>query len=262
MSDNVAPKYPIQSLEKAIQVLQYMQNSSDPDGLTLSEVSKGLELSKSTTHRILDTLLYYSFVEKTNDPICKYRLGWGLYRAGHEIPALHPLEASDYKNQISLLANDLKLPVGLYIVRNNYSVPLFETASRSNTYDSNLYKNHFPLYASATGKLFLSNYTEDELIKYFQETDIRKYSAATILNYIDFLDELNLIKKNKYAIDNGEYDKDEYNLAMPVKDYTKRTVAAVNICTRYPFTRNIILEIQPHLEKCCSKLSAFMGYFE
>mgnify|MGYP004470428653 CR=1 FL=1 len=261
MSDSVGPRYPILSLEKAIQVILYIHNNSDSNGVSLSEISKNLKISKSTTHRILDTLLCYSFVEKTNDSLAKYRLGWGLYNAGYNIPALHPLEASNFKDRIIALSEKINMPASLHIISDNHSIPIFCASDNINS-NHILFKKHFPLYASATGKLFLENYSEEDLIKYFHNTDIRKYTSNTILNFIDFLDELSFITEHGYALDNGEYDKNEYNIAMPVKNYAKKTVAAININLNAPIQINSNSDIYMSLKECCSSISSFMGYDE
>ena len=72
--------YYIQSIKRATQIL----NSFTPQekGLSITELSKKLNLHKSTIHRILVTLEDESLVVK-NQITQKYRLGIKLFELGH-----------------------------------------------------------------------------------------------------------------------------------------------------------------------------------
>ena len=63
------PKYPLQTLSKALEILSYMGEKACAQGITLNSLSKSLGISKSSAHRILDTLLYYGFVEKSDSAV-------------------------------------------------------------------------------------------------------------------------------------------------------------------------------------------------
>ena len=64
MNLNYKPKYPVQTLEKALNVLLFLKNSNSRFGLSIAEISEGTGMPKSGVHRILDTFLEYEFVEK------------------------------------------------------------------------------------------------------------------------------------------------------------------------------------------------------
>ena len=74
MAEGYKAKYPIQTIEKAIDILTYIRDNSTSSGLSLVQISEGVGMVKSSVHRFLDTFLEYDFVEKTNDGMY-YRLG-------------------------------------------------------------------------------------------------------------------------------------------------------------------------------------------
>ena len=57
MAEGYKAKYPIQTLEKAIDILTYIRDNSTSVGLSLVQISEGVGMVKSSVHRFLDTFL-------------------------------------------------------------------------------------------------------------------------------------------------------------------------------------------------------------
>ena len=262
METQYKPKYPLQTLSKALDILNFIKDSPSSNGITLAFISKSLDLSKSSTHRILDTLLQYGFVEKSEDVITTYRLGWGAYKVGSCVPKYHTLNSSNYAPSLEILAEKLKRTATLNVI-NDYSSMIMYKVDPNSTLPSQAYiGQRTPLYATASGKLFMLNFTNEEIRGYFKETDIKKYTSNTILNYIDFLDELNKIKFNDHSFDNCEYKEGTACIAMPVRDYTRKIVAAISITdTSENMTPSHLEEIIPKLKSVCTNLSRFLGHW-
>ena len=105
------------------------------------------------------------------------------------------------------------------------------------------------------------NFTQEEIRNYFNNTEIKKYTPNTILNFIEFLDELNLIYSKGYSVDNCEFDEVTACVAMPIKDYTRNTVAAISVAdSPENMTENHIQEIIPRLKETCDTLSQYLGF--
>ena len=58
------PKYPVQTVIKALEIIEILAQDSTSRGIGISELSRKLGLGKSTIHRILDTLMYYRYIDK------------------------------------------------------------------------------------------------------------------------------------------------------------------------------------------------------
>ena len=65
------------SIEKSIQILNYLNNAKRSVGIT--ELSSKLSLPKSSIHRILESLLKYSIVDQ-EEYTQKYRIGIGMIK--------------------------------------------------------------------------------------------------------------------------------------------------------------------------------------
>ncbi|HBC97452.1 MAG TPA: IclR family transcriptional regulator, partial [Clostridium sp.] len=68
----------IQSVDKAFQILECFNNYEE---LGVTEISKMLDLHKSTTYGLISTLSANNILEK-DDNTGKYRLGLKLYQLG------------------------------------------------------------------------------------------------------------------------------------------------------------------------------------
>lgn len=256
------PKYPLQTLSKALEVLEYMRQNLSPHGVTLSAVSKNLNISKSSTHRILDTLLHYGFVEKSGDTIIHYQLSWTLYQLGKAVPECHTLEACDYERLISALAREVRRRVDLCVRSEgtNSSIYHADPLAADPAAERTVFIERYPLYATASGKIFMLDFSKEEILHYFQTTDIRRYTPHTILNYIDFLEELARIRERGYSMENQEYIQGNCYVSMPVRDYSGRTAAAVSITLDPEGAEEELPELLPRLAGTCGTISAYLGY--
>ena len=178
------PKYPLQTLSKALEILKYMRETSSSTGVTLNNISKNLGISKSSAHRILDTLLSYGFVEKTSTAIVSYNLSWEAYKTGCVVPDSHTLNASNYVQIVESLSKELNKTVSINIYEKNITYILYKAVPDMVNYVRSFFGEHKPLYATAAGKLFMLNFSTDEILHYFQNTDIKKY--------MDYLKSINL----------------------------------------------------------------------
>ena len=96
MPEGYRPKYPVQTLEKAIDILLYLKKNASPNGVGIAEISENLNMGKSSVHRILDTLYAYGFVEHMRQGT-GYCLGWGLYDVAQSVLNNHRLSETNYR---------------------------------------------------------------------------------------------------------------------------------------------------------------------
>ena len=95
------PKYPVQTVMKALELLNHLAKNTGNLGAGDSELSDALGIGKSTVHRLLDTLQYYGYIEKSEETN-RYRLGWELYKVGLSVPAQNQLFNIDRTHLLEL----------------------------------------------------------------------------------------------------------------------------------------------------------------
>lgn len=249
------PKYPVQTLEKALEVIEILKNGPR-EGLRIKELSDSLGMGKSTVHRILDTLAAHRYVEKTAEG-SRYRLSWKLFEIGNVIPRQRNLENIDL-TILRDLCEKFKETVNLGIRVNSTLVIVSKADPQQVAIKAGLYVGEQePLHVTALGKVLISEINIREL---FGDKPLEQYTPHTITS-LDALEEhLETVKKQGYAIDDEEYSVGLFCIAMPIRDYRQEIVAALSIsgpAFRLNFSK--ILSIRDELKAACEKLSMHFG---
>ncbi len=257
------PKYPVQTLGKALDILNYIKENPSSEGVTLTEISTELKIGKSGVHRLLDTLMAYDFIEKTTGVSPAYRLGWGLFNAGNVVPKQHTLSGANYVPVIKKLCNTFFETTNLGVF-NNYEAIIICKIEPARMLRTNIQLGERePLYATAIGKLFMSGLSDKDVDNYFSRTTLSKLASNTITDKQELLENIKEIKKLGYAIDNEEFVDGMICFAMPIKDFTGHIVSGISISgPAERMTRDKMNEIKPVLKEACDSISEFLGYNE
>lgn len=257
------PKYPVQTLSKALDIVSYLKDNNSSEGVSISEISRELDMAKSGVHRLLDTLMAYGFVEKVSSAATTYRLGWGLFDAGNAVPKQHTLNGANYMPVLELLCNKFSETVNLGVLNSRETVIICKMEPNIKIRTNAQVGEREPLYATALGKLFMCDFTKEQLYDYFEGIEVEKFAANTITTVTEMEKELRIIKGNGYAMDDEEFFDGMICCAMPIKDFTGKTVSGISIsgpAKRMDETK--LIEIREALKNACGKISAFLGYIE
>jgi len=93
-----------------------------------------------------------------------------------------------------------------------------------------------PMYASASGKIFLAYFDEREVEDYFKKVRWVKYTERTKTPE-EVKEELPIIKERGFSVNLGEYEDDVVSIAAPVFDYAGKvnyTISVVAPAYRVP----------------------------
>ncbi|MCQ4726554.1 IclR family transcriptional regulator [Anaerotignum faecicola] len=255
------PKYPVQTLSKALDIIEYLKNNNTAEGVSISEISRELDMAKSGVHRLLDTLMAYGFVEKVENAATTYRLGWGLFDAGNAVPKQHTLNGANYTPLLERLCSTFNETVNLGVLNSREAVILCKMEPDIKIRTNAQVGEREPLYATAMGKLFLCDFTDKAIEEYFAAADTSSLAPNTITNAADMKEELKKVRRLGYAMDNEEFFEGMICCAMPVKDFTGKTVSGISVSGPAKRMEGIKLEeIRAELKKVCSEISAFLGY--
>lgn len=257
------PKYPVQTLEKTIKILDYLKTHSATNGITLSKISEGVDMPISGVHRILDTLYAYNYVERgTNSNT--YKLGWELFELGKNIPKQHTIASSNYLPYLEALCNKYNETINLGIL-NNLEVVILNRIEPLNP-DMRLTTNvqiggRGPLYVMGMGKLFLSDMTDEEIRHYYEIHNITRRTKYTIITPEQMMNEVKKIRENGYAAEMEEYCDNLGCVAVPIRDYTNKIIAAISMSGETShFDETRLKYIIPDMQEACAHISKTLGY--
>jgi DNA-binding IclR family transcriptional regulator len=226
MWSNTASEYRVTSLEKALSVLE-MLLYEDRD-LSVTEISQKLRLSKGTIHRILTTLRERKFVRQNSNTKM-----YGLGIRTLEIGTIHKREKFLRKIMAPFLMKlhkTCKETVNAAVWEYNEIRYIYRLESEEMLRISAPAGVRFPGHCAATGKIFLSYFSDDDIRRIYRgKNELKKNTKYSIPSVDALVTELEKVRANKVAFDDEETLLGVYCVAAPVLNSNGECVTAISI---------------------------------
>ena len=192
-------------------------------GLKISDLSKALNISKSTVHGITMALEELGAVNR-DAPTKRYTPGLTLFELGRAVYA-----RIDLKSIARPLMEDLMLKTRESVflgVKNGEHVTIVDIVeSMQDLKITSPIGTTIPLMAGAIGKVFLSSMTDEQALEYICAKELACYTENTITDQQRFVEEIRAVRKTGYAFDNEEYIQGVRAVASPIKSNGHLTAA-------------------------------------
>jgi DNA-binding IclR family transcriptional regulator len=222
MSDENINRSTIQRVCSALNVF-----NEDDKVLSLTEISRRINLPKSTTHRLLNALEVQGLLNREPDGQ-GYRLGYQLIHWGMiaqrsldlrniALPILRSLsEATDETAVLSVRSGN----AGIWIeqVETRQTIRLAMRVGR-----------RLMLHAGASSKVLLAFLPDEQMKRIVSEIELEPIMPNTITDKGELLLELYAIRELGYAVSYEETDKDAMGIAAPVYDHHNHAIAGIGI---------------------------------
>lgn len=219
----------IEMLDRSFNVIDYIFRNKS---VTFTDIKEDLNMAKSTLHRILHTLESWGYIKK-DDGTNEYRLG-----------LLFAFYGEDVKSDLTIIKicesflNPLAFKIGetvnLNILYKTNVLNILTLDGEKSVLTSRLTPVS-PLNCSASGKIFLAQKNDIELLDYFNSNNWEKRTVNSIATYEDFKKEKVEILEKEISYDNEEYEYGLFCIAKPLKNHRGIMNAAVSITG--PITR-------------------------
>lgn len=220
----IASGQPMRSAERLLGVLKSFNESRSAQ--TVREIADALALAPSTVRRLLQTLETHGFVRL--DP------GSGRYSLHFELVRLAALArtGNDLIRESAPVLESLRegsQETAQLLVRDGSEVVLLDARNTTHLFSVSRTPGHrYPAFnGSAPGKVLLAWLEPDELdpmLRRARRSGLPKGGDAAA-----FGRELQKVRRNGYAINDGETTPEVWAVAAPVRDRLARVVAAVNL---------------------------------
>jgi DNA-binding IclR family transcriptional regulator len=194
-------RYQAPIVKKAFDILTAISRSGK--GMRISDISACLDISKSTVHGITAALEEQGAIRR--DPVTKrYTIGLTLMELGKA--AYERVDIIQTARPVmEHLMEQCNESVFLGI-RNQDRVTVIDIVeSRKDFKISSPIGTPLPLLAGAVGKAFLACMPPADAADYLKAHPIRRFTARTIVDPDDYLEELQSVKSRGYALDDEEY---------------------------------------------------------
>jgi DNA-binding IclR family transcriptional regulator len=250
---------PIQSVARAISIMEALLREPE---LGVSELSAELDLGKSTTYRLLQTMKLNGFIDQAASG--KYRLGVRLSIFGDTAVARLDLrkEAAPFLNTLAKLSGEnVSLAILdefsiLYIDRIDSNEPLRMGVRIG---------ERLPAFCTRMGKVMLAGMPKDELEALFENpkflATLVRHTETTVTETGALRIQLQTIKEQGFAIDEEEYNRGVRCVGAPIHNHLCKVVAAVSVTgPSIRMTYNKIHELIPHVKETALNISRQLGY--
>lgn len=205
----------IESIDRALAILQLFLQEEAP--LSVTQISKEMGLHKSTVSRTMDTLEGRGFVRREEDT-GKYWLGLQVYSLGMLFREKEPFQkmAYPYAKALALQCNE-SVHMTTF-AKTNMPYPqhvILEKIKSPQTVDMAPPAGAIrPSYCAASGKCLLafSKAYRDQYIG----CKLKKFTEYTITDWEELLAELDLIRKQGYAVEREEVELGMTCIAAPI----------------------------------------------
>jgi DNA-binding IclR family transcriptional regulator len=217
--------YTIQSVSHALDILESFTKNEDELGVT--GLSKRLGLHKNNVFRLLATLEHRGYIEQ-NHLTENYRLGPKTLQLGSIF-----IEQRECRRQArpvleSLMASSGETAV-VAVLRGNKVIYMDSVETDRTVRAVSRIGAMLPAYCTAVGKIQLAQLAAADIERFYPESGLPAVTTKTITSRAVLAAELKKALEQGYALENEEAELEVRSIAAPIRDFSKKVIAAVGI---------------------------------
>lgn len=247
----------IQSVERALRILDLFDEHNIE--LKITEISERMQLHKSTVHSLLKTMQEHHYIGQ-NPENGKYKLGMKLVERGNLV-----VSTLDIRPVVKGYLQDLSKKTGqtthLGILDGQQGVYIDKVIGEKAVIRYSRIGRRIPLHSSAIGKVLLAFQEPKEIQRILEGYVYTIHTEKSIKSEAEFLEELEKVNQQGYAVDNLENEQSVRCVAVPIRNYENQILAAISVSTLISEVNDQVLNDYINLlKKAGLELSKKFGY--
>jgi len=251
-----------QSLERGLAILS--SYASDRPLIGVSELSRELDLSRSTAHRYVATLAKLGYLQQ--DPDSKrYRLGPKVLDLGFS--AINSMDVREISApHLRQLSDETGYTVNLAILDGTdvvYIERCWSARPGQREIDLNLHVGaRLPAYCTAMGKAILAFVPDERLEEIIARIDFAPRGPNTLTDPMAFREELRKIRRLGVAVNDEELAYGLRSIAAPIRSHSGEVLAALNLAVHRTMVSidELIARYGPVVAQSAHDISLGMGH--
>ncbi len=251
-----------QSLERGLAILSSFRSGRPLLGV--SELSREIGLSRSTTHRYISTLAVLGYLQQ-DGPTRKYRLGPKVLDLGFS--AINSMDLRDLAApHLQALSDETGYTVNMAVLDGPDIVYIERCRSARHgqrEIDLNLHiGSRLPAYCTSMGKVLLAHLPPEELRAAIRQVKFAQRGPNTLTGRASLLAELESVRVQELAVNNEELAYGLRSIAVPIRSQTGDVVAAINLAVHRSMISlaDLLTKLSPALKRTASEISDSIGY--
>ncbi len=238
--------------------LAILEALSKEESINLEHLAKETGLPKATLLRFLSTLISLGYVFRDDGD--KYHLTLKMFSIGSR-SLNHTNLVNTAKPFTKALSEELGETVHMGILEEDEAIYILKDESK---YTIRMYSRvgkAIPLYCTAIGKIFLSEMNEEELNAYFETHILKPFTPKSIRSKRALRENLELVKKRGWSIDDEEHEENIMCIGAPIRDYTGKVTAAISVSwPLFRFDKDNFEKIVKKIKESSDNISRLLGY--
>ncbi len=250
-----------QSLERGLAILSTFQSARPLLGV--SDLSREVGLSRSTTHRYVATLTALGYLQQDAETR-KYRLGPRVLDLGFS--AINSMELRHVSApHLQALSDAIGHTVNMAVLDGTdivYIERCKSSRAERREIDLNLHVgSRLPAYCTSMGKVLLAFLPPHERNELVDGLELARRGPNTITAKRRLLKELERVRQTRLAVNNEELAYGLRSIAAPVWSQTDGVVAAINIAVHRSLVSmdELLEDLAPALVSTAGEISARIG---
>ena len=217
-----ADRQGVQVIARAAALLRALEHQ--PDGMSLGELAKAIDLPRSTVQRIVDALDNEGFVIAAS-AVSGVRLGPALLALA-AATRFHIAEAA--RQTLEALAKECGETVDLSIADQDKAVFIDQVSGTHRLTAVSAIGVSFPLHSSANGKAVLAAMVDADIAKLRKRLRLAAFTPHTITNWDRLEREIETIRRTGLAFDREENSIGICAVAMAIRSPSGE-IAAISV---------------------------------
>jgi IclR family acetate operon transcriptional repressor len=246
------------TVKKAMDILDCLAGARKP--LSCSEIGRRLGMPRSTAYRLLTTLAIGGYVVSDSDGFGKrYRLGFKILELASRL-----LDGMELRRQALPFLRELRdateETVHL-VVADGAQVTYIEKVDSLKTVrmHSAVGRQGY-MHSTAVGKAILA-YSNGDPTKTLEQQGLPALTPKTITSKNALLEELEVVREQGYAVDDGENEDGIRCVGAPVFDHQGEVIAALSVSgPSFRFSLERVRELSGVVKGAALQVSRQLGY--
>ena len=256
MAPSIQNNSVLQSVQNGLLILKLFSKDKPIWGIT--EISKELQLPKTTVSRLIGDLVKEGYLKKADR---KYCLGLSILSLTGVIMSHMEIHKEAFE-PLKCLVNKIEETAHISTLEGTHLIYMLKVECKQTVRLLSHVGHHRPPSCSSPGKLLLA-FQPKEIIDEVIKEGLPKRGPNSVTDPDQLIQQLQTIRKNEYCVCIDEMYEDVVSIAAPIKDYTGKVIASVStIGPRNRIHEGVIPRYIEELIKTGKAISYKLGYME
>lgn len=249
------------SVDKTFAILEYFTVASPEWGVT--ELAEEIGANKSTVYRFLSDMEKRGVMEQNVDT-GKYKLGLKLFELGNRVQIQAAFADKTHKELVKV-SKEITETVHIAVLKDSMAYYVDKAESPQGLKISTTIGAYNPWHATSLGKVLIAfTYTNTDALlnEGIFDKELKAFTKNTITEKQVLIEELEKVRKQKYAIDNEEFEIGLTCVGIPIFNQNNEFVASISAAGptnrfRMEEVKNYVKILQSGADAIQEKIGAF-----